>query len=96
MYLCRNLYKAFTKKLKSTPFVIFILTGAALYSCSTTKHVPDGSYLLESEQKVQGIAPGQFAVVYDPSGSICYGSGIITGRKVETVITNPTEQHANG
>ena len=47
MYLCRNLYKAFTKKLKSTPFVIFILTGAALYSCSTTKHVPDGSYLLD-------------------------------------------------
>ncbi len=58
--------------------------------------LPDGSYLLESEQKVQGIAPGQFAVVYDPSGCICYGSGIITGRKVETVITNPTEQHANG
>ena len=58
--------------------------------------LPDGSYLLESEQKVQGIAPGQFAVVYDPSGSICYGSGIITGRKVETAITNPTEQYANG
>ncbi|MCC8070413.1 MAG: tRNA 2-thiouridine(34) synthase MnmA [Bacteroidales bacterium] len=37
-------------------------------------------YFIESEQKVQGIAPGQFGVVYDREASICYGSGIITGR----------------
>lgn len=58
--------------------------------------LPDGSYLLESEQKVQGIAPGQFAVIYDPSATICYGSGIITGRRVEAEFTNLTEQHTNG
>jgi len=40
-------------------------------------------YVIESEEKVQGIAPGQFAVVYDASGRLCYGSGVITGRKVE-------------
>ncbi len=62
----------------------------------TLTRLNEREYVIESESKVQGIAPGQFAVVYDPSGSICYGSGIITGRKVETVITNPTEQHANG
>lgn len=44
--------------------------------------LPDGSYLLESDDRVQGIAPGQFAVIYDPTATVCYGSGIITGRKM--------------
>lgn len=39
-------------------------------------------YVIESETKVQGIAPGQFAVIYDASGHLCYGSGVITGQKV--------------
>lgn len=42
----------------------------------------DGSYVLESVRPVQGIAPGQFAVIYDAASQICYGSGIITGRAV--------------
>ena len=42
----------------------------------------DGEYVLESEVPVQGIAPGQFGVVYDRDARICYGSGIITGRNV--------------
>ena len=58
--------------------------------------LPDGSYLLESEQKVQGIAPGQFAVIYDPSATLCYGSGIITGRKIEQQSSNLTEPRQNG
>lgn len=45
----------------------------------------DGSYVLESERPVQGIAPGQFAVIYDPASQICYGSGIITGRQVTDI-----------
>lgn len=40
-------------------------------------------YVIESESKVQGIAPGQFAVIYDKTGHLCYGSGVITGQKVE-------------
>ena len=43
----------------------------------------DDEYLIESETKVQGIAPGQFAVIYDATGHLCYGSGIITGRKID-------------
>lgn len=35
-------------------------------------------WVIESEQDVQGIAPGQFAVIYDARGHLCYGSGIIT------------------
>ncbi|MBE6304330.1 MAG: tRNA 2-thiouridine(34) synthase MnmA [Bacteroidales bacterium] len=38
----------------------------------------DGCYRIESEQKVQGIAPGQFAVIYDRDHRICYGSAVIT------------------
>ncbi|MCM1452025.1 MAG: tRNA 2-thiouridine(34) synthase MnmA [Clostridium sp.] len=40
-----------------------------------------GEYRIDSEQDVQGIAPGQFCVAYDPSGSICYGSGVIVQGK---------------
>jgi tRNA-specific 2-thiouridylase len=45
-------------------------------------HLEGGEYVIESEKKVQGIAPGQFAVIYDATGHLCYGSGVITGQKV--------------
>lgn len=41
-----------------------------------------GEYVIESDTPVQGIAPGQFAVIYDSKGDLCYGSAIITGRKI--------------
>lgn len=40
--------------------------------------IDDRRYTIESEQKVQGIAPGQYAVIYSPDHKICYGSGVIT------------------
>lgn len=43
----------------------------------------DGEYLIESEIPVQGIAPGQFAVIYDRESRLCYGSGVITGRNTD-------------
>ena len=33
--------------------------------------------IIESKNKVQGIAPGQFAAIYDKNSKICYGSGVI-------------------
>lgn len=45
----------------------------------------EGEYLIESDRKVQGIAPGQFAVIYNPERTICYGSGIITGRNTDKI-----------
>ncbi len=42
----------------------------------------DSEYLVESRDKIQGIAPGQFGVIYDRDSRICYGSGIITGRNI--------------
>ena len=37
----------------------------------------NGSYRIESEDQIQGIAPGQYGVIYDPDHRICYGSGVI-------------------
>ncbi|MCH5219322.1 MAG: tRNA 2-thiouridine(34) synthase MnmA [Muribaculaceae bacterium] len=39
-------------------------------------------YVVNSQVPVQGIAPGQFGVIYDADARICYGSGIITGRNI--------------
>ena len=35
-------------------------------------------YRIVSSENLQGIAPGQFAVVYDKERHICVGSGVIT------------------
>lgn len=39
---------------------------------------PDGSYLIKSESDVQGIAPGQFAIIYSLDRELCLGSGMIS------------------
>ena len=44
--------------------------------------VDSGEYLVEAERDIQGIAPGQFGVIYDAKARVCLGSGIITGRNV--------------
>lgn len=45
---------------------------------ATLTRLGQSRYVIESSQPVQGIAPGQFAVIYTPDGRICLGSGIIT------------------
>lgn len=37
-----------------------------------------GGYILESETDVQGIAPGQFAIIYTADRNLCLGSGMIS------------------
>jgi tRNA-specific 2-thiouridylase len=37
----------------------------------------DKTYRIHSEEKLQGIAPGQFGVIYDHKAEICVGSGEI-------------------
>ncbi len=44
--------------------------------------VSEKEFIIESSEKIQGIAPGQIGVIYDSKSEICYGSGIITGRNV--------------
>lgn len=43
----------------------------------------ENEYIINSDVKVQGIAPGQFAAVYDINHKICYGSGIISGAEIK-------------
>lgn len=45
-------------------------------------HLRGSEWVIESERDVQGIAPGQFAVIYDSNHHLCYGSGVITGQKI--------------
>ena len=37
----------------------------------------DNNFEVHAHEKIQGIAPGQFGVVYDADAQICYGSGEI-------------------
>ncbi len=41
------------------------------------RQLDEDEWIITSERKVQGIAPGQFAVIYDPSAHFCYGSAVI-------------------
>lgn len=52
----------------------------------TITKIDNGEYVIESSRPVQGIAPGQFAVVYDRDSHLCYGSGVITGRNPEKLL----------
>lgn len=53
-----------------------------------TRHTPEfsdgnlevneeGNYTLHSDTDIQGIAPGQYAIIYSPDRTICLGSGMI-------------------
>lgn len=44
----------------------------------------DGNYTLQSQTDIQGIAPGQYAIIYTPDREICLGSGMITLNKTKS------------
>ena len=39
---------------------------------------PDGTFHIDGDAPIQGIAPGQFGVIYTPDGRVCVGSGEIS------------------
>lgn len=43
-----------------------------------TMYKTEYGYAIKSDKKISGIAPGQFAVVYDAKTDICLGSGVIS------------------
>ncbi len=48
------------------------------FTSATMIRKPDSEeYVIQSDSDVQGIAPGQYAVVYTPDHSLCLGSGMI-------------------
>lgn len=53
-----------------------------VFTPATLSRLDEGEYVIESSEPIQGIAPGQFAVLYTPDNRLCLGSGIITGKPV--------------
>ena len=47
------------------------------YLPATLKDMGDGRYAVCADNKIHGVAPGQFCVVYDEEHHRCYGSGEI-------------------
>jgi tRNA-specific 2-thiouridylase len=41
------------------------------------EHDAEDSYKVISEERVQGIAPGQFGIIYSADSKLCFGSGVI-------------------
>ncbi len=68
---------------KTTVEIAFKNRHAPNFTKATLTHIADKEYVVEAAEKIQGIAPGQFGVIYDKDAKRCYGSGIITGRQVE-------------
>lgn len=48
------------------------------YHPATLVNTSNGCYTVHSDELIQGVAPGQFCVVYDENHHHCYGSGEIT------------------
>lgn len=59
--------------------VSFKIRHVPEFHTGTLQKINDGKALmLISDQDVQGIAPGQFAVIYTPDHKLCLGSALIT------------------
>ena len=61
---------------KTVP-VTFKVRHTARWREGELTHTADGQYLVNAPEPIQGIAPGQFAVIYTPDAQICVGSSEI-------------------
>lgn len=50
------------------------------FATGILRRLDDSRWELISDTDVQGIAPGQFAIVYSPERDICFGSGMIVDK----------------
>lgn len=57
--------------------ITFKIRHTPEFTKGTIEKTPEG-YLVQSGEKLQGIAPGQFGVIYDAESNICIGSGEIS------------------
>lgn len=58
--------------------ITFKIRHTPEFTRGTLHYDPTRGYRIDSEQEIQGIAPGQYAVLYDEEHRICFGSGMIT------------------
>ncbi|MCF0203012.1 MAG: tRNA 2-thiouridine(34) synthase MnmA [Bacteroidaceae bacterium] len=70
-----------TNNLVEAPYTVpvtFKIRHTSEYHKAMLSDRKDGTYLVQSEKKIHGVAPGQFCVLYDEHHHKCYGSGEIT------------------
>ena len=58
--------------------VTFKIRHTPDYHPATVESHGDGTFTIHSDERIHGVAPGQFCVVYDERHHKCYGSGEIT------------------
>ncbi len=58
--------------------VAFKIRHTPEFNFAVVEKGENGCFTLHSENKIQGIAPGQFGVLYSEDCNICYGSGVIS------------------
>ena len=58
--------------------VTFKIRHTPEFHAATLEWTGDDSFVVHSKEKIHGVAPGQFCVIYDEQHHRCYGSGEIT------------------
>ena len=75
-YEVRDFHFLTEKELPET--VTFKIRHTPDFHGANLKKLGDGSYHVCSDTLIQGVAPGQFCVIYDAQHHKCYGSGELT------------------
>ena len=58
--------------------ITFKIRHTPEYLPATIEKTGENTYVIHADNKIHGVAPGQFCVVYDAHHHYCYGSGEIT------------------
>jgi len=58
--------------------VTFKIRHTPEFHSATLESAGDGRFVVHSAERIHGVAPGQFCVIYDEQHHRCYGSGEIT------------------
>ena len=58
--------------------VTFKIRHTPEYHPATLEWTGDGEFIVHSKERIHGVAPGQFCVIYDEDHHRCLGSGEIT------------------
>ena len=60
------------------PHVTFKIRHTPEYHHATLEWTGPQTFVVHSKEKIHGVAPGQFCVIYDQNHHRCLGSGEIT------------------
>ena len=61
-----------------SPCITFKIRHTPEYHPATIEWTSSNEFIVHSKEKIHGVAPGQFCVIYDANHHRCFGSGEIT------------------